>query len=297
VISVKFFLSLLLDEHQQNSNPLIPTEMMIMAGETIGKWKLRLDREANDDDSDGLLKNGLRLPFRNQPQPDYRARERDQSIMMDLLEANVGGGYCHAWYSRRFMSPVKITEFANPHFGLGLACYVQWSSPIRRFGDLQVHCAVKRYARRQKINELIKNGDSIPSGLTWVDLGCVVPTKNEAGEYEQNGTDAIDEDIDYRDRGALLGAVKSLQRSSHQYWLFEHIRRVNEQDPGKQYEVLVLGCVDPERRAYAVYFYELGFEYRYISPVGSLGTGNKIKLKVASVFPRSGQLTLIRADA
>jgi hypothetical protein len=42
--------------------------MMILAGEAIGKWKLRMDKEA-DGDSSKLVKNGLRLPFRTQPKP------------------------------------------------------------------------------------------------------------------------------------------------------------------------------------------------------------------------------------
>ena len=45
--------------------------------------------------------------------------------MMDLLSHNVGGGYCHAWYARRFLSPVKVCEEAGSHSGLGIDCYVQ----------------------------------------------------------------------------------------------------------------------------------------------------------------------------
>ena len=39
---------------------------------------------------------------------------------------------------RRFFKPVQVSKEPGPHFGMGLDCYVQWSSPIRRLTDLQV---------------------------------------------------------------------------------------------------------------------------------------------------------------
>jgi exoribonuclease R len=215
--------------------------------------------------------------------------------MMDLLAYNVGDGYCHAWYARRFLSPVKVVEDPKPHAGLGLDRYVQWSSPIRRFQDLQVHCSVKRSLRRQRVNELIESGATIPEGLTTNDLGCEPPVLDSEGKYVcENAPDIIDPDINYSDRAGLLGAARTLQRASQRYWLFEYIQRLSHS--GKKFDVLVLGCVDPGRRQYAIYIYELGFEYKYISPVGNLKAGTRLQLKVASVFPRSGQLSLTPAD-
>ena len=210
--------------------------------------------------------------------------------MMDLLSYNLGGGYCHAWYARRFLSPVKVQENAMPHSGLGLGCYVQWTSPIRRYGDLQVHGAVKRYLRRQKVNELIDAKLPIPNGLTSVDLGCELPICTAEGTFAWCNQEKIDADIDYSDRIALMSAARNLQRSSQKYWLLEYVRRLREIKPDKRYNALVLGCTDPARRQYAIYIYELGFEYRYVSPLGSLRAGALLKLKVASVFPRNEQL-------
>lgn len=59
-------------------------------------------------------------------------------MLMSLLEYNVGGGLCHAWYVRRFLQNVRVTEQQAPHAGLGLKSYVQWTSPIRRLSDLHV---------------------------------------------------------------------------------------------------------------------------------------------------------------
>ena len=84
------------------------------------------------------LPNEIQLPFRTQMKPDFQSREREANFFEDLKEHNVGNGYCAAWYSRRFFNAVSITVDPSPHSGMGLDCYVQWSSPIRRYGDLQV---------------------------------------------------------------------------------------------------------------------------------------------------------------
>ena len=118
---------------------LLVTEMMILAGEALGKWKVRVDEEPLT--FCGRYENSLHLPFRSQPKPDFWAREKEFKILQDLLQYK--HGYCHAWFARRFLSPVEIGPEPKPHFGLGIDCYVQWTSPIRRFGDLQVHAAVK----------------------------------------------------------------------------------------------------------------------------------------------------------
>ena len=64
---------------------------------------------------------------------------------MDFLY-NMGKRYPHAWYARRFFNKVVVSEEPGPHFGMGLDCYVQWSSPIRRITDLQVRSNFSRLA-------------------------------------------------------------------------------------------------------------------------------------------------------
>jgi exoribonuclease-2 len=128
--------SSLSNELPASSASTLVTEMMILAGEAIGTWAIRETRKT-DDDNVGKITNSLKLPFRSQSKPDYRSRERERKIMVDLLENDIGDGFCHAWYARRFLSRPDITPDARPHSGLGLECYVQWTSPIRRFQDLQ----------------------------------------------------------------------------------------------------------------------------------------------------------------
>ncbi len=216
--------------------------------------------------------------------------------MDDLLSNNIGDGYCHAWYSRRFLSPVAVSEIPKPHSGLGLECYCQWSSPIRRFGDLQVHCAIKRFLRRKAVLEIFAKGQEVPAGITASDLGLDSSQHGESIRNNLISATALDDDIDYSDRAGWLQAAKTMQKTSQRYWILEYIRRMKEQEPYKTMEVLVLGCTNPTRRQYALYLYELGMEWRYVSPGSSLQAGMKFKVQVGNVLPRLGQLSLVRVE-
>ena len=214
--------------------------------------------------------------------------------MEDLLSNNVGGGFCHSWYARRFLSPVVVDEVPRPHSGLGLECYCQWTSPIRRFGDLQVHCAIKRYLRRKKVIDMIERGEHVAPGITALDLGLNCSVAIDCFGEALTSIRSLDQDIDYSERAAWLRAAKSLQKSSERYWMLEYTRRMKQKEPEKIFEVLLLGCIDPSRRQYAIYVYELGLEWRYVSPVSSLQAGVRFKVQVGSVLPRNGQLSFVR---
>ena len=267
---------------------MLVTEMMIMAGEALGAWKLRCDQENRASTTFDSIDNCLRLPFRTQPKPDFLARSTEYNIMQTLLESNAGGGYCQAWYARRFFTSVKVSEIANPHSGLGIDSYVQWTSPIRRLSDLLVHCSVKRYLRRQKVIEIIQHGKSVPTELTFSDLGCPVPC---VGAPTTIGRDELDTDIDYGRGQALVTASRQMQRNAQQYWLFEYITRQMEIEP-PVFDAIVLGCVDHERLQYAIYLPSIGFEHKYLSEKGELHAGDRLSLRVSSVMSRTGLLTL-----
>ena len=74
---------------------------------------------------------------------EYKSREHETRQMNFLLQMNKR--YPHAWYARRFFNKVIVSDQPGIHYGLGLDCYVQWTSPIRRITDLQVHSSIKRY--------------------------------------------------------------------------------------------------------------------------------------------------------
>jgi RNB domain len=309
-------------EDPASSAYLLVTEAMILAGEAIGVWKRVQDQKRNNN-TENDFQNAIRLPFRTQSPPgtrlitiyddcfhdfrsqflysilmhylDFKGRARERNVMMDLLESHAGMGWCHAWYARRFLESVSVKETPLPHSGLGLNCYVQWSSPIRRFSDLQVHASVKRYIRRNKVYELVTSGESIPNEITSVDLGIPIDSFHTRQFTAKSFTsNDLDKDIDYMDGIGLIAAGKKLQRQSQQYWLFEYIRRLKEKDPETTFNVVVLGCVDPERYQFAVYIKELGLEHRYLSPAGRLEPGTEFRVKVDSVTPRSGLLSFVR---
>jgi len=219
---------------------------------------------------------------------------------------------------RRFLQSVKIsTEGPLFHAGLGLRSYVQWTSPIRRFGDLQVHASVKRFLRRQRVYEQWEQqqqlqaqqpegqpsppGLALPAGIRPTDLGLpdefFYTSEADGKTYlavDRIEPEMLDPDINYLEGVGLLGAAKTLQRQSQQYWLFEYIRRLFVQQPDRWYEAVILGCVDPEKQQYAIYVYALGLEHRYTSPGGPLDPGLKIRLRVDKVTPRHGILAFVR---
>lgn len=260
---------------------LLVTEMMILGGEAIGKWRTKQLMKKSEDSK---IRNDVDLPFRTQIDPDFRSRAAEVRVLLGLEESN--NGYSHAWYFRRFFKPVRVTKEYSGHFGLGLDCYVQWTSPIRRFGDLQAHASVKRYLRRERVNDLLRDGLSVPSIISPLDLGC-----------DLSDASKIFDDIDYKDGLALAGAARVVQRNSQEFWMFEYIRRMLAKADGEvSFECIVLGCVDPNRLQYAIYAKEIGLEHRYLSERGSLNVGETIWLKVASVNPRNGLLSLSLAS-
>jgi hypothetical protein len=279
---------------------LLVTEMMIMSGEAMGKLKEIFESSAkrlqeSNSNSLPLLDNTLDLPYRTQPKPDFAERYQE----LNMLNSLKNNGYCHAWYARRFFEPVRMKETPLPHHGLGIECYVQWSSPIRRLCDLQVHSSVKRFLRRHRVNLLMEAGRPIPEALTALDIGCDIPrevasSQNEQGLFTDYRIEGIFDGatINYRKGSGFLNAARMVQKKSKEYWLFEYVRRqLEESEVEIVYETTVLACIDPRRGQYAIYVHKLGLEHRYVSEQGELKIGEKLWLKVSTVQPRLGLLT------
>ncbi len=138
----------------------------------------------------------------------------------------------------------------------------------------------------------------MPDGLTPFDLGLPQGFADENGRLTPPTapikTEMLDNDIDFMEGGGLLGAARNLQKRSQEYWHFEYIRRTHVADPGKIYDAVILGLIDPAKRQHAIYVYELGLEHRYTSPAGILDAGVKLRLLVDDVSPRHGLLSFVR---
>lgn len=78
---------------------------------------------------------GIPLPYRGQLEPVLPSEEE--------LEG-VPEGYCREVMLRgRMVRSLTSTHAPSPHAGLGLPAYVQFTSPIRRYGDLLAHWQIK----------------------------------------------------------------------------------------------------------------------------------------------------------
>lgn len=140
---------------------------------------------------------------------------------------------------------------------------------------------------------MLQKGVPIPSELTSMDLGYDI---SKIEQTSNNDVRAIDS-INYSSGLGMIFAARPIQSSSSNYWLFEYIRQlINKSNDEVMFESIVLGCVNSERFQYAIYIYELGLEYRYLSETGKLEEGKKLWLKVASVNPRMELLTFSLAS-
>lgn len=286
-------------EDDESLSKILVTETMVLAGEAMGRWKLQIDRKllADDDTQQHPFVNQLRLPFRSQT-IDFNSRPQWQQTMRDLLEYNIGGGLCHSWFVRRFMEPVVLSEVPGPHNGLGLDCYVQWTSPIRRFGDLQVHTLVKRQLRRQRLLELVAQDENLPAGLdlsSHFGLPSYIEDKSSLVDTALSEI-SLDADIDLTEGGGYIGVARRIQRQAQTYWMLQYILREMEADAEKTFSALVLGCVNPKTQQYAVFLEELGLESRYVaSAEGGLNAGDRLKVRAQNIQPMAGSMQLVRS--
>lgn len=274
---------------------LLVSESMILAGEVLGRWKTHVEKKEDPVAGDAYV-NRLRVPFRSQT-IDYNSRPQWHQTMKDLLEYNVGDGLCHSWFIRRFLEPVALTESAAPHNGLGLECYVQWTSPIRRFGDLQAHTLVKRFLRREEVFRLLSSNNTIPLALDLQGhLGLPANVSEISPHCCYLPVTSFDADIDINEGGGVWGVTRRIQRQTQRYWMLQYILRELESDPDKVYSALVLGKSNPRSNQYDVYIDELGLETRYTaSSEGGFDPGDHLSVKFKNIRPVAGSLQLVRS--
>ncbi len=97
---------------EPSASRLLVAEAMILAGAVVGEQGAR---------------TGLALPYRSQPQCSLPSEQE--------LLALPPGPVRHAALRKGLSRGVTAAQ-PEPHFSLGLAAYVQITSPIRRYGDL-----------------------------------------------------------------------------------------------------------------------------------------------------------------
>jgi len=252
---------------------LLVTEMMILAGEAMASYAGRLDPP-------------LPLPHRTQPLPSYKsnpARASQHTTLLDLQETNVGNGLCAAWAARRFFEPVLVTTTPAPHAGLGLKHYVQWTSPIRRFSDLQVHTQMKQALRRKKVLEMVTAGKKLPEDIASRDAGL---------QFTGVEDDKV-APVDF-DRGTLgTNVARKVQREAQHYWMLVYIATLQR---GTKFDAVVLGKVSNRSQIgddnmHVIYIEQLGLESMYNGGGVDYDLGCDFRVVVKEVDARRGILT------
>jgi exoribonuclease-2 len=185
--------------------------MMILAGEAVGELGRQL---------------GVPLPYRGQAEP----------VLPDADElAAVPPGPCQAVMLRmRMTRSVMATAVPLRHAGLGLEAYVQFTSPIRRYGDLLAHWQLKAALR----------GDA---------------PRYDAGQL----SDVIEA------TGATTQALMKLEREAESYWVAEYFRQAARSEPTPAWAVTFLCWLKQEVGLGRVLMDGLGLEtvVRINSPV------------------------------
>jgi exoribonuclease-2 len=155
---------------QTRSRSLV-REAMVMAGEAAAHW---------------ARETGIAVPFTTQ-----QLSERTEPPE----------GLAAMWAARRFMRRSSHTTSAGPHAGLGLDCYAQITSPLRRYLDLLAHYQIRAYLRGE------------------------IPLSEEEIVLRMGEADAA------------LPNVREAERLSERHWTLVYLRR----HPGWAGSAIVLG--------------------------------------------------------
>mmetsp|Transcript_35671 Transcript_35671/g.58641 ORF Transcript_35671/g.58641 Transcript_35671/m.58641 type:complete len:164 (-) Transcript_35671:88-579(-) len=156
------------------------------------------------------------------------------------------------------MKPAVVSIHPEPHAGLALDQYVQWSSPIRRYSDLIVHYQLKAH---------LHSAAADPAAL---------------------GTQEV-----LAETAALEGTLKhagQIMGRSRRYWQYEFFRR----NIGKVFEAYVLAVWDQReyggRLTYTLLLPDLGAKIPYQMNEMALELGSTGKLQIIDANPRANIL-------
>lgn len=230
---------------------ILVSELMILAGEALGHW---WHQEEEQELAASVRPN---LLFRTQASLQI-THPPDHAQLEYMWQHNA---YGYAWYIRRFLSPVIVQTTPAPHAGLGVPVYVQWTSPIRRFGDLQMHSVLKEYLRRR------------------------------------HGSTNSSSSLQVKDCSRRMRHAKKLQDDVNYYWMLKYIQR---QPADRIYDAVVLGQIPgmPSVMTLAIYVPELGLESKFMTTTASMNsmkTGMRLRLRVDYVDPPQSKLSWLAA--
>jgi len=190
------------------------------------------------------------------------AAEKQVPILYRVQKAGdpVDVGHLPEGPVREFAKIVSMTRSGlsvepGPHAGLGMAAYLQATSPIRRYGDLVVHRQLKAAAAGE------------PAPYTAEDLAVL------AAELDP-----------------LNGQAAKLERAADKYWVTEYLAR----HKGRSWKALFLGWFREDDKLAQVLLEELGYRVTMKLPKAK-ALGEVFTVKAAAVDPRKELLNLVEA--
>ncbi|MEM6867721.1 MAG: ribonuclease R family protein [Cyanobacteria bacterium P01_C01_bin.121] len=127
---------------------------------------------------------------------------------------------------RRCMTRSEMSITPARHATLGLDRYCQVTSPIRRYTDLMGHFQIKAHLR----------GEDLP--FTPVEMPELIASVSNAA-YE----------------GVMV------ERQTKKYWAIEYLKRQDEAEPGKPWDVIMVRWIREHERLGLIIFEDLGLEF------------------------------------
>lgn len=178
------------------------SEMMILTGQAIASIG---------------EKHNIALPYRGQVAPSMPSEKE--------LSALPHGPCRHVLLRSRMVRGNSTTSGPTPHSGLGLQGYVQFTSPIRRYGDMLAHFQLKAFLR----------GESLP--FNAYDLSQLVDMSS-----------------------SMAQEANVLEREVTNYWLAHYFRAQKESDPQRTWKATLLMWMRTESGLARILLPDLGLE-------------------------------------
>ena len=157
--------------YERNSATKLIEDFMLIANETIAEhffWQELpfVYRTHDNPDSEKMLK--LSLFINNFGYGIKTTQEEVHPKELQKLLEKIGGTEEETLISRltlRSMKQAKYTTLCTGHFGLATKYYCHFTSPIRRYPDLQIHRIIKENLRGGLSEKRIKHYESVLPGI------------------------------------------------------------------------------------------------------------------------------------
>lgn len=141
------------EAYEQNTATRLIEDFMLLANETVAEEFCKMEipflyRSHEQPDPEKV--EGLLTMLHNQGLKVQKARERITPKEIQKILGSIAGDPNEPLISRmtlRTMQQARYTTESMGHFGLAAHYYCHFTSPIRRYPDLQIHRIIKDYLR------------------------------------------------------------------------------------------------------------------------------------------------------